>query len=150
MRIQLRRRQPLLMDGTANLARAFPVERHRPLAISYSTAPNENRSLHASSSLAFTCSGDMYATVPSIAPGLIRCCGSGLGIAVKESALALPLNFAFASPKSRILACPRSVTKMLAGLMSRSPRPCRARHPAHPFWVQCSQFRSQFSLAARD
>ena len=30
-----------------------------PVAISYSTAPNENRSVRASSSLARTCSGDM-------------------------------------------------------------------------------------------
>ena len=30
-----------------------------PVAISYSTAPNENRSVRASNSLAFTCSGDM-------------------------------------------------------------------------------------------
>ena len=31
----------------------------RPVAISYSTAPKENRSLRASSSLARACSGDM-------------------------------------------------------------------------------------------
>jgi len=30
-----------------------------PVAISYTTAPNENKSVRASSSFAFTCSGDM-------------------------------------------------------------------------------------------
>src|SRR5262249_9097163 len=41
--------------------------------ISYSTAPKENRSVRASSSFPRTCSGDMYATVPSVLPGLVRC-----------------------------------------------------------------------------
>ena len=39
-----------------------------PVAISYSTTPNENRSVRASTSCARTCSGDMYATVPSDTP----------------------------------------------------------------------------------
>ena len=41
-----------------------------PVAISYKTAPKENKSVRASSSLARACSGDMYATVPKVLPGL--------------------------------------------------------------------------------
>ena len=43
-----------------------------PVAISYSTTPKENRSLRASNSSPRTCSGDMYATVPTVLPGLVR------------------------------------------------------------------------------
>ena len=66
--------------------------------------------------------------MPSIAPGLVRCCGSGSGIAVTESKLAAGFSVTVANPKSRILACPRSVAKMFAGLMSRwtMPLPCAA------------------------
>jgi hypothetical protein len=39
-----------------------------PVAISYSTAPNENKSVRASSSLHLICSGDMYAMVPTAVP----------------------------------------------------------------------------------
>ena len=38
--------------------------------------------MRASSSLARTCSGDMYATVPSVAPGLVRCCSSTVQVFV--------------------------------------------------------------------
>ena len=40
-----------------------------PVAISYRTAPREKRSVRASNSFARTCSGDMYAMVPSVCPG---------------------------------------------------------------------------------
>ena len=36
-----------------------PRKGSAPVAISYSTAPNENKSVRASSSLARTCSGDI-------------------------------------------------------------------------------------------
>jgi hypothetical protein len=49
-----------------------PKNGNRPVAISYSTTPNENKSVRASSGFARTCSGDMYATVPSVVPGLVR------------------------------------------------------------------------------
>jgi len=44
------------------------------------------------------------------------------GVCVPASAIwleELAATMTFASPKSRILACPRLVTKMFAGLMSR-------------------------------
>ena len=43
------------------------------------------------------------------------------GVCVPASAICeeLAATMTFASPKSRILACPRLVTKMFAGLMSR-------------------------------
>src|SRR5260370_19930305 len=90
-----------------------------PVAISYNTAPNENRSVRPSSSLARTCSGDIYATVPSVEPGLVRCCSSTVSVMVLTGAIVLDELLAFdtlASPKSRILAWPRLVTKMLARL----------------------------------
>ena len=64
----------------------------------------------------------MYATVPIVDPGLVRWDSS----IVKPWVIAavIPLDgsvagFTFAKPKSRILACPRLVRKILAGLMSR-------------------------------
>ena len=72
--------------------------------------------MRASNSLARTCSGDIYATVPSVVPGLVRCCTSLVNVCVSGE---LGEGLTLASPKSRILACPRWVTKMFAGLMSR-------------------------------
>ena len=40
-----------------------------PVAISYITTPKEKRSVRASSGCARTCSGDMYASVPTTLPG---------------------------------------------------------------------------------
>src|SRR5579862_5471219 len=54
-------------------AELSPRKGNAPVAISYSTAPKENKSLRASTSLARACSGDIYATVPSVEPGLVRC-----------------------------------------------------------------------------
>jgi hypothetical protein len=92
-----------------------------PVAISYRTEPNENRSVRASNSLPRTCSGDMYATVPSAVPGLVRCCSSMSTASGVPSILLqeLAVGMTFANPKSRIFAWPRFVTNMLAGLMSR-------------------------------
>src|SRR5207244_10392143 len=61
--------------------------------------------------------------VPTAVPGLVRCVSfdSRVGCDVPTAApiTLLPLVVIFASPKSRILALPRLVMKMLAGLMSR-------------------------------
>ncbi len=97
-----------------------PRNGNPPVAISYSTAPKENKSERASSSLARTCSGDIYATVPIMVPGLVRWSESTVCV-LRDAILLeeLPARLTFASPKSRILAWPRLVTKMLAGLMSR-------------------------------
>ena len=43
-----------------------------PVAARYSTQPSENRSLRASTGSPLTCSGDMYAGVPTTAPGRVR------------------------------------------------------------------------------
>ena len=55
-----------------------------PVAISYSTTPNENKSVRASRSLARACSGDIYATVPTADPGLVRS-GSSVRVAVAST-----------------------------------------------------------------
>ena len=91
--------------------------------------PNEKRSERASSGLPSTCSGDMYATVPSVEPGLVSC-SSPASVLASSSPMtvgAFPATESFSSilarPKSRIFAWPRAVTKMLAGLMSRWTMP---------------------------
>jgi hypothetical protein len=59
--------------------------------------------------------------VPSIVPGLVSCCSS-IPVTVFANAIwleELAVGATFANPKSRILACPRLVTKMFPGLMSR-------------------------------
>jgi len=60
--------------------------------------------------------------VPTIVPGLVRCASSIVRVCVLQDSIwldELPAGPTFASPKSRIFAWPRFVTKMLAGLMSR-------------------------------
>ena len=99
-----------------------PRNGNAPVAISYSTAPKENKSVRASSFLARTCSGDMYATVPSAKPGLVRWDSTSMVVAF-ASALAPCFTESLANPKSRIFACPRLVMKVLAGLMSRWTMP---------------------------
>ena len=74
--------------------------------------------MRASNSSPRTCSGDMYAIVPIAAPSCVRCSDS-LAVGIAERLAATPAGTNFASPKSKIFACPRSVTNMLAGLMSR-------------------------------
>src|SRR5712692_7777916 len=82
--------------------------------------PKENRSVRPSSSLPRTCSGDIYATVPSAVPGLVRL-NAAASARVWESALTdLSPAAILANPKSRIFACPRLETKMFAGLISRN------------------------------
>ena len=109
--------------AAAMTAGASPEKAIRPVAISYSTAPKLNRSLRRSSGSARACSGDMYASVPSATPGVVRefsggtVCASANG---SDAPAALPSSKAsLARPKSRIFVWLRCVTKMLAGLMSR-------------------------------
>ena len=71
-----------IQNGFEDHRRTFPRNGNVPVAISYSTAPKENRSVRASSSLPRACSGDIYATVPSVAPGLVRCCSSIVRVSV--------------------------------------------------------------------
>jgi hypothetical protein len=72
-----------------------------------------------SSSFARACSGDMYATVPSVLPGLVRYPGSTSYVAsVSDSEIPFA-RLTLANPKSKIFACPRFVTKIFPGLMSR-------------------------------
>src|SRR6266567_6898631 len=97
-----------------------------PVAISYSTAPKEKRSVRASSPFPFACSGDMYAIVPSAAPGLVRCSSLiavACAVTPAASTILLATGVTLANPKSRILAWPRFVTKMFAGFMSRWTMP---------------------------
>ena len=95
-----------------------------PVAISYSTAPNENKSVRASRSFARACSGDMYATVPSVAARTGQMFRGDAAAAFfrwrRPASNERPARQRyFANPKSRIFACPRLVTKIFAGLMSR-------------------------------
>ena len=80
--------------------------------------------MRASNGCARTCSGDMYATVPSVLPGFgqqrLRTSGC-----LDRRRRSPPVRSAdFASPKSRIFG-PRGVRKMFAGLMSRCTMPVR-------------------------
>jgi hypothetical protein len=98
----------------------FPENAGNPVAISYTTAPNENRSVRGSNSSPPACSGDMYAIVPTAVPGLVRCASLiTVGAAPSDAEEECSSGATLASPKSRIFACPRLVTKMFAGLMSR-------------------------------
>ena len=100
-------------------ADVVPSNGSRPVHISYSTTPKENRSVRASSSSPSACSGLMYATVPSAKPGDVRCSALTPAVTPADSMTLPRSDITLANPKSRILAWPRSVTKMLAGLMSR-------------------------------
>ena len=61
--------------------------------------------MRASSSCPFTCSGDMYATVPSVLPGLVRCSSlKAVGAAATTEARLGVRGITFARPKSRIFA----------------------------------------------
>jgi hypothetical protein len=72
--------------------------------------------------------GDMYAMVPTAVPGLVSKCA--VSPIVSPPRFSSPSRNSLARPKSRILMAPRSVTKMLAGLMSRCTMPFCARHRA--------------------
>jgi hypothetical protein len=114
-------------------AEVLPLNGRVPVAISYKRTPKEKRSVRGSNSLPRVCSGDIYATVPSVLPGLVKWSGSTSCVAnVSASAAALLAGFTLARPKSKILACPLSVRKIFAGLMSRWTMPfeCAAFSPS--------------------
>ena len=81
--------------------------------------------MRLSSSFARACSGDMYATVPSAAPRTRQWFQRQHRLFVAASAAMIPSSgpVSFANPKSSTLACPRVVTKIFAGLMSRCTMP---------------------------
>ena len=88
-----------------------------PVNISYSTHPNAQMSARRSTGLAFACSGDMYAAVPSNTPACVA-----MWLMVGEFAISAADNsvsMAFAKPKSRILTMSSLDTFTLAGLRSR-------------------------------
>lgn len=101
----------------------FPVKAWRPVAISYSTRPNENKSVRPSNFSPRTCSGDMYATVPSAVPGLVRFASASIVSPPMLTASLVSAGISFARPKSSTFAWPRSVMKIFAGLMSRCTMP---------------------------
>src|SRR5258708_34995989 len=87
--------------------------------------PKEKRSVRGSRCLTRACSGDMEATVPRAAPGLVRFSWLASTVASEASTWgSAPLSMdCLAKPKSRTLACPRLVMKILAGLMFRGKGP---------------------------
>ena len=87
-----------------------------PVAVSYNTVPKEKRSVRGSSSLPSACSGDMYATVPSVLPALVSC--SSVTVGAELSLSGLP-GLIFARPLTRH-ASPHG-----RGRNARSSRPSR-------------------------
>ena len=61
--------------------------------------------MRASSSSPRACSGDIYATVPIVAPGLVKS-SSAEAVGICEATPLDPAGTTFARPKSRILAMP--------------------------------------------
>src|SRR5580693_7544274 len=61
-------------------AEVEPENACRPVAISYNTTPSEKISVRESRSLPSVCSGDMYATVPTAMPGLVRLASSSVAV----------------------------------------------------------------------
>src|ERR1700728_4819164 len=72
--------------------------------------------------------------VPRVEPGLVRCWSSSAVMVLADATWLEEVDAVetLARPKSRILAWPRLVTKMLAGLMSRWTMPweCAASRPS--------------------
>ena len=79
-----------------------PLKGRSPVSIWYSITANENWSAVPATGCPVTCSGDMYAGVPTTVP-------------VRVSVVVATL----ATPKSVILGRPSRVIRMFAGLMSR-------------------------------
>ena len=100
-----------------------PPKGRRPPSISYSTTPNEKRSLRASVAPPRACSGDMYATVPITTPGVVA--------RLRVSPLDDSSVRTFAIPKSRILTTLSRVMNTFSGFRSRwtMPRSCAAASP---------------------
>ena len=102
-----------------------PVNVSLPVSISNSTMPSEKMSVRRSTASPSACSGDMYATVPSVVSGLV----ASIVVAASRS---MPPAVHVARPKSRILAAPFGVTMMFEGLMSRwtIPSACASARPS--------------------
>ena len=125
----------------------LPVKAGRPVASSNSTSPSEKRSLRASSASPRSCSGDMYATVPTAVPGDVSC-GSGSAVRAEDAGAAGRI---WATPKSRIPG-PRAVRTTFAGLMSRCTMPAacavsRASARAMPASTSASDVERTLSRA---
>ncbi len=103
-----------------------PSNGRRPARSSQSSTPSEKTSVRASTSRPRACSGDMYATVPSTAPGAERVGSTPIGLQVLLPSPGTGRNAA--RPKSRTFTCPLPSTMTLPGLMSRwtTPRACAA------------------------
>ena len=75
-----RDRRRIVVHDRADQARlALPLERLRPVSISYSTAPNAKMSVRASASRPSSCSGAMYWKVPRIVPCAVSPAASSAG-----------------------------------------------------------------------
>ena len=90
-----------------------------PVTISYNTDPKLKMSERASTFLPSACSGDMYATVPTILPSSV----AGRIVSVASSSLPEVGSVSFARPKSRTFTSPCSFTMMFPGLRSRWTMP---------------------------
>jgi len=84
-------------------ASVSPLNGKRPVIISYSTTPKENKSDRWSTSLTWICSGDIYPIVPSVEPDLVS----------------FSLPWIVASPKSSNFGRPSASMTILDDLMSR-------------------------------
>src|ERR1041385_6288929 len=87
-----------------------------PVSSSYRTQPNAQMSLRLSTGLPRACSGDMYAAVPRIIPGIVgdapARAGEGATVGELESSSVSDEDSAanaFARPKSSILTLPSEV-----------------------------------------
>ena len=96
-----------------------------PVAIWCSITPSEKMSDRESTGFPSACSGDMYATVPTMRPWPVRPVAARV---VSPPDAAASISRSLARPKSSTFTCPDSVTITLAGLRSRwvMPRCCAA------------------------
>jgi hypothetical protein len=121
------------VSSTARIcdATVSPWKGVAPVNISYQTTPSDHKSLRASTRSPRICSGDAYATVPE-----------NVSVCVTE-----PVVGNLARPKSRITASSRSVSRILALLMSRwtTPRACASRRPS----ATCDTMRMDSSMGMR-
>ena len=98
-----------------------------PESISYRIAPKEKRSERWSADLPFTCSGDMYPSVPMTTPGSVP---AAVGRFVCWPP-AVSFCVSFARPKSRIFTRPSFVRNRFSGFRSlwMIPFSCAAARP---------------------
>ena len=87
-----------------------------PESISYRIAPKEKMSERGSADFPFTCSGDMYPSVPMTTPGSVPTDAVGRFVCCPVAA---SFWVSFARPKSRILTRPSVVRKRFSGFKSR-------------------------------